>query len=166
MLPARLAGSYIAQEMGLTLATLTDPASQTSVNVLGQLFEVIGVLVFFALDIHHSMLATLHMTFQKWPIGGSIKGLPLPEMSGAVDDAHQWGLLIAAPLAICLFITLIVLTLMMRAAPQLNLLSVGLTLRLVVGLGAVLVFMPEMIDVLSRVIQQATGMIYWLDGAS
>ena len=55
--PFRTAGEFIGQEMGLTLASISDPTQGTQTSVLGQVFETIGVLLFFGLNIHHVFLA-------------------------------------------------------------------------------------------------------------
>lgn len=160
LLPARIAGEFIGQEMGLALASVSDPSTESSATLLGQIFEIIGMMVFFGLDGHHVWLAALHATFARWPIGSSISGLPVAPLVSGLAQAHEWGLLIAAPLAACLFVTSVWLALMARAAPQLNLLSVGFALRLGVGLVAGVVFMPEMVAAMSGVLGRLSELLY------
>jgi flagellar biosynthetic protein FliR len=145
LVPARVAGEFIGQEMGLSLANLTDPAGENSATLLGQLFEMIGVLVLFAIDGHHVWLASLHATFERWPIGGPIESLPVVPLVSGLAAAHEWGLILAAPVGICTFVTAIVLALMARTSPQLNLFSIGFALRLTVGLLAAALFLPEFV---------------------
>jgi flagellar biosynthesis protein FliR len=76
LMPARIAGAYIAQEMGLTMATLSDPGQQQSSNIVAQLFDSIGVLLLFALDIHHLILHSVHLAFQRWPCGSPLGSIP------------------------------------------------------------------------------------------
>jgi flagellar biosynthetic protein FliR len=143
LMPARVAGEFIGQEMGLSLANLTDPAGENSATLLGQVFEILGLLVFFGMDGHHVWLASLHTMFARWPIGGSIGSLPVVPLVAGLSAAHEWGLVLAAPVAICTFVTSILLAFMARTAPQLNLFSIGFALRLGVGLIAALLFLPE-----------------------
>jgi flagellar biosynthetic protein FliR len=142
--PLRIAGDYIAEEMGLTLASVADPTQGDLRNVVGQLLESLGVLLFFALNLHHSLLLALHVSLQRWPIGSLLPRLSAAAVVGGVDDAQQWGLLLAAPVGACLFATTVALVILARMAPQLNLFSIGLTVRLGVGLLAFLVFLPDM----------------------
>ena len=162
LLPARIAGSYIGQEMGLSLATISDPSAQDSANILAQLFESLGILTFFCLDFHHALLGTLHVTFNRWPISSPLSAYPLLPLMNGMADAHEWGLLLAAPLAICLFLTVIVLALMMKASPQMNLFSVGLSLRLGVGLLAALLFLPDICLLMIHVFSQMSSFVHRL----
>ncbi|MFP6762644.1 MAG: flagellar biosynthetic protein FliR [Planctomycetaceae bacterium] len=150
MVPARIAGSYVAQEMGLTMATISDPVTRQPASVLTHIFEALTVLVFFGLDVHHVLLLAMHSSFQLWSIGAPIPDSMILIVAAGVSDANEWGLMLAAPVGICLFIATIVLLLLNRASPQLNLFSVGIVLRIATGLGAMMLFVPVFIASLSR----------------
>jgi flagellar biosynthetic protein FliR len=151
LVPARIAGEFIAQEMGLALGNTLDPTADQSTPPLAQVFENIGILVFFALDGHHVFFVALHATFASWPIGAMTASLPIERVVQSTTAAEEWGLLLAAPLGVCLFLTTVVLALMARAAPQLNMFSVGFSLKIGVGLVGALLFMPSMIRALVAV---------------
>jgi flagellar biosynthetic protein FliR len=144
LVPVRVAGEYIGQEMGLTLGSLSDPTAESSSTAITQILEMLSTLLFLGLDGHHVFLAALHSTFARWPIGGALPGLPLAQLVHGTAAAQEWGLLLAAPVGVCLFLTTIALALMARVAPQLNIFSVGFALRLVVGMAAVLMLLPDL----------------------
>ncbi len=144
LVPVRIAGEYIGQEMGLTLGSLSDPTSESSSTAVTQILEMLGILLFLGLDGHHIFLAALHSTFLRWPVGGALPGLPVAHLVYGAAAAQEWGLLLAAPVGVCLFLTTVVLALMARVAPQLNIFSVGFALRLGVGLAALLLLLPEL----------------------
>ncbi len=156
LLPARIAGAYVAQEMGLNMAAIADPASQDSSTILAQVFETLGVLLFFILDFHHVLLSTLHLTFIRWPIGGPFSAIPSVPLLDTMVHNQEWGLLLAAPVAVCLFLTAVALALMMKVAPQLNLMSVGMTVRICVGLVVMTLFMPDVCVLMRTVFYQMT----------
>jgi flagellar biosynthetic protein FliR len=159
LVPARVAGEYIGQEMGLSMASLADPMAESQAGLMGQVFEMLGVLIFFGLDGHHVFLAALHGSFTRVPVGGSIGVVPVAALVSGAASAEEWGLLLAAPLAVCLFITSVVLALMARVAPQLNVLSVGFGLRLAVGLVAAFVLMPEIGPAMGSVVGRVTDVL-------
>ena len=143
LMPARIAGEFIAQESGLTFASVLTASGDGSSNPLAVLFETAASLLFFGLDLHHLFLVALHDSLRLYPMGGL--GLPNIDLAAAVSFAEQGGLLLAAPVALCLLLTTIVLALMTRAAPQLNLYSVGFPLRVLVSLGALTILLPQML---------------------
>ncbi len=159
LIPFRVAGEYLSQEMGLTMGAITDPTRPQTSTVFGEVFEVMGVVVFFAQDVHHVFLAALHASFTRQPIGGAILSVPVALQMKATSSVTEWGLLLVAPIACCLFITSLILGVMSRAAPQLNLMSVGFALRIVVGLVATSVLWPDIAPQMSIVLQHFSSLL-------
>lgn len=157
--PFRIAGEYIAQEMGLTMGAITDPTRPQTSTVVGEFFELFGALLFFINDVHHLFLAALHHSFGQQPIGGSILNLPVAHQIRSLASATEWGLMLASPVACCLFITSLILSLMSRVAPQMNLMSFGYALRIMVGLLAVLVLWPSLIPSMNSVLFEYSKML-------
>jgi len=141
--PIQIAGAYLAQEMGLSIANLTDPSTQSNSNVLSSLFQTLGLMLFFSLNLHHFVFAVLHSSFQRLPIGRPITTDASNVMVDAFSRVDQMGLSIIAPAGICLFITMAVLILLTKVSPQMNLFSIGLSIRVGAGLIFVLMFIPN-----------------------
>lgn len=156
LVPAQIAGEFITQEMGLSIGSIIDPSSQSPTGVVTEVFQYLGILIFFAVDGHHTLLAILHASFQRWPIGGNIAGLPIDHVVSGTAMTEEWGLLLAAPLGICLFLTSVVLALMARASPQLNIFSVGFALRVGVGLVGALFLMPDLLRGMVQVFESCS----------
>jgi flagellar biosynthetic protein FliR len=116
---------------------------------------MLAAVTFFSLDLHHVFLQMLQETFRHHPIGATF-GLPNWDLVTAASAAQEGGLQLAAPMAFCLILTTIVLMLMSRAAPQLNLFSVGFPLRVIVSLAVVLLLLPQM---MTGVVGQFASMI-------
>jgi flagellar biosynthetic protein FliR len=143
--PIRVAGEYLGEEMGLIVSPFIDPASPNVAGAVTQMFEAIGVLVFLGIDGHHLFFAILNSTFHHLPVGQPIH---LPSVGLVVDSVasvQELGLLLIAPVGMCLFLTSIVLALMAKVAPQLNIFSVGFALRALVGLATLWLFAPNLI---------------------
>lgn len=161
MVPVRTAGAWIAQEMGLTIAGLTSPMDQQPTNVVSQCLEALGVLMFFALNLHHVVFFALGRTFDVRPVG---TGWLIPSWDNVVDAVSRsinQGLLIIAPIGILLFITLLILLVTIRTAPQFNFMSYGMTLRLIVGMLGLVVFFPELAGGMRLLLSQlGEGVIY------
>jgi flagellar biosynthesis protein FliR len=145
LLPAHVAAEFLTQEGGLSFANVLTGSGEGSASSLTVLFEMLASVLFLGLDLHHGFLLVLQETFRLMPIG-QVFLLPDWDMVTIVGSAQEEGVLLAAPVALCLFITTVVLALMTRAAPQLNLYSVGFPLRVFVFLGGILVILPQLVS--------------------
>ncbi len=158
-LPAQIAGSYLGQEMGLSMASITDPSSGISTNVVGELLGVFAMLIFFGSDVHHLVIGTLYSSFAKFPVGEPLQMFQMSTFSQGLASAERWGLELAAPIGIILFLTTVLLTIMIRTSPQLNLFSVGIVLRIGIGLVASFVFFPNILSMVSVVFSNVRSFV-------
>jgi flagellar biosynthetic protein FliR len=147
LLPARAAGEFLTQQIGLPGTPQLGPAGELSTGPLAATFETVSVLAFLAVDGHHVLLGALHASFDRFPLGGSVLPGVAPMVNG-LQSAHELGLVLAGPLAVCLFLLAIALAVTARAVPQLNVYSVGFTLQVLVGLVGGLVLMPDFVKLL------------------
>ncbi|HQZ64645.1 MAG TPA: flagellar biosynthetic protein FliR [Planctomycetaceae bacterium] len=143
LVPVRIAGAWIAQEMGLTLGGLSSPTDQQPSNVVSTLLEALGIIMFFVLNLHHLMLYSLGQSFSIRPASG-VWAMPswntvVWSVTHSIDD----GFLIVAPIGILLFVVSLTILVTMRTAPQFNFMSYGMTLRLAAGLCGLILFLPE-----------------------
>jgi flagellar biosynthetic protein FliR len=159
MLPVRIAGDYLGQEMGLALATQADPTAPNPSIVISQLFEMFAGVLFLGLDGHHLFFAALHSTFLRIPLGGWSGLSAAGPMATGLAQAQEWGLMLAAPVGAILFLTSIVLALLTRAAPQMNLFSIGFGLRVGIGLAAVLLLLPDFVTALVRTLAHMSAVL-------
>ncbi len=157
--PARIAGAYIGQEMGLNLATMTDPTTRQVNNVVSQVFEVWAWILFFTLNVHHLILRTIESTFHVFPVGQALLVFPGPAAAYEADLVSRWGLAIASPVGVCLFVLIVALGLLMRTVPQMNIFAIGLALRLAVGIVAMGFFLPSMMRMLIRVMYHVQDVV-------
>lgn len=128
------AGQTISLSMGLGFATLVDPQRGANTTVLGQMFMIIGMLTYLALNGHLVLLGALAESFQTLPIGAAHIDKNFL-VSVVLWGAHVFesGLLIALPAVIALVIVNLALGVVTRAAPQLNLFGIGFTITLLCG---------------------------------
>ena len=143
--PANVAGAYLAQEIGLSMASMSDPSSGANSNVLSVLFQLFATLLFFVTDMHHFVFAVLHASFAKLPVGGTLFSWNTEPLIDSFAHIDQIGLSIVAPIGICLFVTLIILLLLTKTAPSMNLFSIGLSVRIGAGLLFILIFLPNLL---------------------
>ncbi len=130
-----LAGQILAMQTGLGFASVVDPSNGMSVPAVGQFYLILATLLFFVFNGHLMMIQMVIHSFEVLPVDGNW---------WAVDhywDIVTWGgwmfstalVLSLAPLTAMLVINMS-FGIMTRAAPQLNIFSIGFPLTLVAGL--------------------------------
>ena len=154
MMPARVAGAWLGQEMGLSMASLTSVSGEDSSSIVGHLMTGLATLMFFGLNVHHVIFLALDRSFVSWPVGEPIPQKLFAVALDALSMSHEIGLVIAGPAAVMLFLVLITLLLMGKASQHFNLMSIGLTTRVIAGLVSIVVFMPEIVTLLLRSLLQ------------
>lgn len=158
LVPARIAGEFIAQEIGLSFAGEVSASSGATNGPLTVIFDLLATLLYLGLDLHHLCLSVLYSTFRLFPVGQSFE-LPMTDVVGQTASAQEWGVVLAGPVLLCLFLATVVLALLNRAAPQINLYTVGFPLRMIVGLAALLLFLPQLLASLVAVFEQCSAML-------
>lgn len=152
LVPVRIAGAWIAQEMGLTLGGLSSPMDQQPSNVISTMLEAFSIIMFFVLDLHHLMFYSLGQSFAIRPAAGAWSMPSWETVVWSVTHAVDDGFLIVAPIAILLFVVSLTILITMRTAPQFNFMSYGMTLRLAAGLCGLMMFLPEICGVVQQLL--------------
>jgi len=133
-----MAGEAIAITMGLGFALMNDPQNGAQVPMLSQFYLVLAMLLFLALDGHHAVLMLLNSNFVLLPVGA-------PLSADALWILLRWGgtmffgsLAIALPALAAMLTVNIIMGIITRAAPQLNIFSVGFPITMTVGFFAIM----------------------------
>lgn len=154
------AGQGVALSMGLGFSTMVDPQSGQQVPVIAQLYTILTTLIFISLDGHLLLIQMLLDSFKTLPIG--IDG---------IDKAGIWsilawssrmfagGLLLAMPLIASLLLINIIFGVASRAAPQLQIFSVGFPVTLMLGMLLVWKTLPDVLDQFSGILTEAYDFI-------
>ncbi len=129
-----LAGQIVAMQMGLGFASMNDPAMGISVAVVGQVFTMLVTLLFLILNGHLVVIEVLAESFNTLPIGETLTRADYYTLVLRFSWVLAAALLIALPAVTALLIVNLSFGVMMRAAPQLNIFSIGFPLTLVFGL--------------------------------
>lgn len=151
-----LGGQVIAVQMGLGFATLVDPQNSAQLPLLSHLLNLLGTLVFLALNGHLILLKMLVESFHYLPVG--TEGLFAADIWTLVDWASQMfagAVLIALPAIASLLVVNLAFGVMTRAAPQFNIFAVGFPITLMLGLLILLYSLPVLLPQLQNLLDSA-----------
>ena len=132
---AELAGHLAGFQVGFSYAAVVDPQSGVRNNVVAALYGNLAMVTFLGINGHHSLIRALASSYEALPIGAAgISGPMAPIVGHMLGLVFVTGTRLAAPVVTALLLVEIVMGLVARAAPSLNLLIVGTPVRLMAGM--------------------------------
>jgi flagellar biosynthetic protein FliR len=128
------AGQIIAMQMGLGFAAMVDPQNGVQVPMLGQFYAILVTLVYLGIDGHLRMIAALMESFTLLPIAAAgLSGDALWHLAQWFGAIFVAATSVALPVVTALLVGNLAFGVMSRAAPQLNVFSIGFPLGLLFG---------------------------------
>ncbi|CAM3038422.1 MULTISPECIES: flagellar biosynthetic protein FliR [Pseudoalteromonas] len=126
-------GLILSMQMGLSMALVMDPGSGNQVALLGQLFWIMGALLFFAVDGHLITLNVMVESFNVFPIGRSIYEFNIQSIVMLFTWMFSSALLLSLPGIIAMLLVNLTFGVASRAAPSLNIFVLGFPMSLLMG---------------------------------
>ncbi len=161
-----IAGQIVAMQMGLGFASMIDPANGISVPVIGQVFMILVTLLFLAMNAHLVVFEVLTESFFTLPVGSGFLVENYWEIANKLSWVMGAALLLVLPAITALLVVNLAFGVMTRAAPQLNIFSIGFPLTLVLGLVIVWIGMADILAQYQVFATEALQFLREMAGAS
>ncbi len=146
-----IAGEAIGNAMGLGFAATIDPMSGSGTSAIGQVLTILATLLFLSMDGHLAFITVVLESYRALPVGG---GLLSPDAVGAVvklgGAMFAASVVLALPVVTGVILIQLVMALLARSAPALNLFAVGLPAALLGGLLLFAFAMPMLGQAITR----------------
>ena len=142
------AGSLLDLNIGLSMVNIIDPNSQTSTTLNGNLLHYIAMMIFFAMNGHHLLIKSVIESFMFLPLGKSI--LYVDTIWVIVEIIINYfviGLKIAIPIVLIIILTDLSMGLISRAVPQINVMILGMPVKMLVGILSISIGLPIMVKI-------------------
>lgn len=152
---AMLGGEVIGNAMGLGFASMIDPHSGAPTPALAQLLSILATFLFLSIGGHLVLARIIVDSYHAlpvgaaWPAAESIKGLV---MFGG--DLFSAGLAIALPVGFALILVQLIMGMLARSAPAMNIFSVGIPATLLAGLVLLAMAAPAIGDAITVAINR------------
>jgi flagellar biosynthesis protein FliR len=169
----QLAGTLIDLQSGFAMGAVFDPQAGTNANLSGRFKNALATLFLLSLDGHHLIIQGVLESYQWIPvdamvpalIDGTISTLLLETFKSSFEIAF----LLAAPIVFTLFLVDLVLGIIGKTSPQINLMVVGFSVKIGVYFLVLLLALPGFFLLLHRLFAQmfeAVGHMIQIMGAS
>lgn len=130
-----LAGQFIDYQIGFSMVNVFDPMSQTQLTTTGNFYYFIFLLIFLTTRSYGYIFRALKTSYQFIPIG---RIAPSDELYVSLIEYFNTffllALQIAAPIFFVMLVTNVVLGILARTVPQLNMFVVGFPIKIILGL--------------------------------
>lgn len=161
-----MAGEFYSLQMGFGIMHVIDPMSASSIPILGQFKSLFALIVFLITNAHHLVIEAMIHSFRVVPALALDAGRPL---SGALIAASREMFVIAfqiaAPIVGVVMVIELVMGVMSKVAPQMNVMVVGFQIKIVAGLFILMTFMPTAILLSERIFERSFIMLHRVMGA-
>jgi flagellar biosynthetic protein FliR len=154
-----LAGKLLDIQIGFGVGSIFDPVHRRQSAVIATGFDMLAVVVFFAMEGHHALLRGFAYSLQKVPPGAWLPSLPLEAVSKQFGVMFTFGMVLIAPVVFCVFLTEIGLAILSRLMPQVHIFFVGMPVRVFIGLALLVLTMPYLGPVMGRIFMSI--FTYW-----
>jgi len=155
-----MAGEIIDMQIGFGIVNVIDPMSNIQVPISSNLYFIISMLVFLALNGHHALIKALFDSFTIVPPGNAVFSPGYADsLIKIFESIFFTGFKIAAPVVAAVLITDVALGTISRMVPQLNVFVIGMPLTILVGIVIMLVTIPMFIYVLDSLFKLMDGSV-------
>ena len=165
----QLAGSIVDTQMGMTMNQIYDAASQANMSTTGVLLNILMMLLFFAANGHHTMLRIFLTAEGIVPFGHW--ALTAPVLNGMLAlfvECTVLGIKMCMPILAAELIAQLGMGILMKVIPQINVFSINLELKIIIGLSLLLLLIAPfgefllgvertMLDSLSEILHLAAN---------
>lgn len=141
----QVAGTVVAQQLGLGFITAVDPTQNQQGVIIGNFLTILGVALIFATDLHHLVIAALDDSYRLFrpgeiPLVGDVAQL----ITRTIATAFKIGIQLSAPFLVFGLLFNLGLGLLSRLMPQMQVFFIGLPLSILLGFALLLAVIGTM----------------------
>lgn len=148
LIALQMAGYIMGYQMGLALAQSFNPELELQSDVIGQLLFYMGSIAFIVAGGVEGLFMAIADSFVSMPPGVlQTDATPLDLLVGLVSSMTDLALRLATPVMAVVALVMVTLGFVMKTIPQVNVMTIGFTIKIMVGVGAI----AAVVGVLGRI---------------
>jgi flagellar biosynthetic protein FliR len=156
----QVAGSVVAQQLGLGFVTAVDPTQNQQGMLVGNFLTLLGVTLIFTTDMHHLVIAGLNDSYTifhpgEMPVTGDIAQL----VTRIIATAFKVGIQLSAPFLVFGLLFNLGLGVLSRLMPQMQVFFIGLPLSIILGLLLLLLVVGAMMGIFVGYMETVLGQL-------
>ena len=133
------------QQMGFSDAGVIDPSTGDSIKPIGSLYQMIFAVLFLSVGGHHILITLIVRSYEIFPIGSPPAiNLIVVALVEASVMMLMLALKIAAPLLAGFLLLALILGVLARVMPEMNILMISMPLRVSLGIFLAIAVLPTL----------------------
>ncbi len=153
-------GTLIDMQMGFGMVNVFDVQSNLSVPIMGNLLNLVLLMVFMSVNGHLKLIEILHMTFFRAPIGHVLISANIAEVAlNVFARSFVLAVMIAMPVVGSGLVLEVALGIIVRTVPQMNVFVVGFPIKIMVGFIVMMVCIPVFTGLTGPIFEEMFEMI-------
>jgi flagellar biosynthetic protein FliR len=159
----RISGEMISQAMGLSAASLFNPSMGGQTSAVEQFYTAFATLFYLAVNGHHYLITGLVRSYQWAP--AAVLSLNVSQFTGVIQMSQEiieLGLRFSAPVVVSILVINLVLGVIGKTVPQLNVLVTSFPINILVGLFLLVITMPMLLDQMGEFLAISTTRVFQL----
>ena len=146
-------GDMINMQQGVSSATIMDPTTSSQISIMGRLFSMLGLIIFLKIGGAYWTFNALIRSFEVFPVYATFVPLDeivnMPYLVKITSNVLYIGLQIAGPVLLATLGQDIILGIISKTAPQVNVFSLSFLFKPVMGAFILIVILPMLINVIT-----------------
>ena len=148
------AGQLMDMEMGLSMASTFDPLTNIQVSISGNMYLYLVMLMMLISNLHYKIVQAILDTFTYFNVGQAVFDGNLQETAiEFIANFFLVGFRIVLPIFACMLVINVVLGVLSRAIPQMNMFVVGIQIKVLVGIVLLLIIVPTVPTITNFVVE-------------
>ncbi|MGX7023579.1 flagellar biosynthetic protein FliR [Vagococcus hydrophili] len=147
-----MAGQIIDFQVGFSMGSVYDQTIGIQGSNYGRLYYWLALTLFFVTDMHHIVIENLLASFDIVPLTeASMKWNTVEGMVKLFAKVFEMSIMLAAPVVLVAFVTDCVLGIVSRSVPQINVLMLGMPMKILISFFFVLLFLPNLVQLIIHI---------------
>jgi flagellar biosynthetic protein FliR len=157
----RVAGEMISQAMGLSSAQVFNPALGGQTTAVEQVYVALASLFYLAVNGHHYLISGLVKTLDVVPVAQmTLNTSQFIGVGHMLQDVIELGLKLSAPVVISILVVNVILGVVGKTVPQLNVLVTSFPINILIGLIFMIITLPMMMDQMGDFLNSSTIKVF------
>jgi len=164
-----LAGALVDRNIGFAMVSVISAQDESQLPISANFYYIFALMIFIMTNVHHKMIRVILDSFAVMPLGANpIMNLIVFDYVEVLAYSFDMGFRMAAPFIITVLVANVILGLLSKAMPGMNVFMIGMPLKIMLGLFLFFLVMPyygdfviEVFNAMMDFIFQLMGVVIW-----